>query len=98
MLETLTCKAGHHTWERERKRGVKPSSCPQHRTETIAPAGVQPAATDTDKLCERAMDLLDTLREEQLRKAEYVLEQILSGRRTDYDIAHLSTTLEQIIR
>lgn len=27
---TLHCKAGNHSWERERKRGRKPENCPEH--------------------------------------------------------------------
>lgn len=31
MLETLHCKIGDHDFERERKRGVKPRNCPEHK-------------------------------------------------------------------
>lgn len=29
--EKLYCELGQHSWERERVRGVKPKSCPEHK-------------------------------------------------------------------
>ena len=34
--ETLRCEAGDHDWERPKRPGTKPRSCPEHRTQARA--------------------------------------------------------------
>lgn len=41
MQETLICQATGHKWARERKRGVKPKLCPEHKGAILSSAEQQ---------------------------------------------------------
>ena len=34
-IETLRCEAGDHDWERPKRPGAKPRSCPEHRSKRV---------------------------------------------------------------
>lgn len=37
MPVDLWCEAGHHAWQREKQRGRKPRSCPEHSVSSTKP-------------------------------------------------------------
>lgn len=98
--QTLICQHGNHTWERESRRGRKPLLCPEHSVSelsTSAPKAIAAPST-YDALIERALNALDRLYGEDVRKVDYIITQLTEGKREAADEKHLAETLTHIIR
>jgi hypothetical protein len=51
-METLFCEIGQHEWERESKRGRKPSNCPEHTSTGAIVRKVEKAQENKQKVRE----------------------------------------------
>lgn len=113
----LWCEAGQHKWNRLSQRGRKPISCPDHTVPRDSPSGegagpqrAAKASNATEQLCERALDVQDSLNDpEQRRQIDYIVTRLLTmdalapkddehRRKIKSDTDMLSDRLKDIIR
>lgn len=107
----LFCENGQHYWERESKRGRRPTSCPEHSAPTAeaitAPVNHQPRFTDDDVFrLLGVFEVIDMLQPGDLSKIRAIVselwgnpEQFAAGRFEPQDDERaLRKHLDQILR
>jgi len=76
--ETLFCESGQHEFTRERKRGVKPKICPQHKAEREQAAAAERAETVAENTI--TVDPAEIARVmAETEQSEYVVTALLAG-------------------
>lgn len=114
MQETLICQNGKHKWKRERKRGVKPKLCPEHKSLATPnsnsgqgnghgnnPEGVGGLREPVSVVSDEALELLTSgvfLDPEFQRKLLYTVEQLERGRIDDDDVKLLKQTRDRLMQ